>query len=249
MRRPTIVGNWKMNTTGDEAVALASSVAELAREHAGRTDVGVAPPALWLDRVLRARSDAPLLVYAQNASQHSSGAFTGDISCGMLVDLGVDGVIVGHSERRHVFGESDDTIGDKVRAARAAGLHVILCVGEQLDDRDAGQTWDVVRRQLETGAAGLDDATDLVIAYEPVWAIGTGRTATPEQAQDVHAQIRAWLGQRFGGAAGAATRIQYGGSVKAANATGLLGMPDIDGALVGGASLSADGFGPIVAAG
>ena len=241
MPTPIIVGNWKMNTDSATADGLASVAAGLAAEG---VQVGVAPPAIWLERVVAAKGKA--LVFAQNCNENASGAHTGELSVGMLSNAGVDGVILGHSERRHVYGESDARIQSKVAAALSAGLRVILCVGEELSDRDSGKTWEVVERQLRLGLASVDTAESLVIAYEPVWAIGTGRTATPDQAQAVHADIRRWLTERF--AQGASIQIQYGGSVKPANADGLLSMPDIDGALVGGASLSAENFSPIVAA-
>lgn len=241
MRTPIIVGNWKMNTTSADAVALTAAAAGFASDD---VEVGVAPPAIWLERAVGTKGDA--LVFAQNCSEHASGAHTGELSVAMLVDAGVDGVILGHSERRHVYGESDGRVNAKVHAALAAGLRVILCVGEELADRDAGETWSVVQRQLKAGLDDVLECTALVVAYEPVWAIGTGRTASPEQAQEVHAQIRAWLTNRF--AAGADVQIQYGGSVKPANAAGLLSMADLDGALVGGASLKAETFGPIIEA-
>lgn len=240
MRTPIIVGNWKMNTDARAASELARAVAGLGR--AG-VEVGVAPPAIWLERAVVA-ADGHALVFAQNCSEHAAGAHTGELSVEMLLSAGVDGVILGHSERRHVYGESDERIGAKVAAATAGGLRVILCAGEELADRDAGATWEVVERQLTNGLEQITDSSKLVVAYEPVWAIGTGRTATPEQAQEVHARIRGWLSGRFDG--GSEVCIQYGGSVKPGNASGLLAMADIDGALVGGASLTAEMFGSII---
>ncbi|MFT6397311.1 MAG: triosephosphate isomerase [Bradymonadia bacterium] len=241
MRTPIIVGNWKMNGTSAEADMLTTAAADVASD---AVEVGVAPPTIWLERAVRSKGKA--LVFAQNCSEHPGGAHTGELSVSMLVNAGADGVILGHSERRHVYGETNARINAKVRAALSAGLMVILCVGEELVDRDAGTTWTVVERQLSTGLENVDSCASIVVAYEPVWAIGTGRTASPEQAQEVHAQIRGWLGNRF--ADGADVRIQYGGSVKPANAAGLLAMPDLDGALVGGASLKAETFGPIIEA-
>lgn len=242
MRTQIVVGNWKMNTDAASASALAASVSE---STGPGVEVGVAPPSIWLERVVAAASNGTL-VFAQNCSEHASGAHTGELSVSMLTSAGVDGVILGHSERRHVYGETDARISAKVAVAREAGLRVILCVGEELADRDAGTTWEVVERQLTTGLSGVGNASGVVIAYEPVWAIGTGRTATPEQAQAVHAEIRTWLRNRF--ANGDAVQIQYGGSVKPANAAGLLTMPDIDGALVGGASLAGESFASIISA-
>ena len=241
MRTPIIVGNWKMNTDAATADALTSAVAQMATSG---IEVGVAPPAIWLERAVAQKGNA--LVFAQNCNENASGAHTGELSVGMLVDAGVDGVLLGHSERRHVYGESDERVRSKVSAALEAGLRVILCVGEELGDRDAGETWAVLQRQLREGLADVERIDSIVVAYEPVWAIGTGRTATPDQAQAVHADIRGWLSERFTG--GASVRIQYGGSVKPSNAAGLLAMADIDGALVGGASLDAQNFSPIVSA-
>lgn len=245
-RRFAIVGNWKMNLGLEDARALARAVGELAAAHPS-VDVGVAPAAPWLLPVSDAAAGR-CAVYAQNVSQHEKGAFTGEWSTGMLQSGGIGGTLVGHSERRTHFGEGDVVIGEKVRRALGAGLQTILCFGETLEQREAGKTWDVVSTQLSAGLEGVEDVSTLVLAYEPVWAIGTGKTATPEQAQEVHAQIRAWLRERFDDATAATLRVQYGGSVKPANAAELLAMPDIDGALVGGASLKAETFGPIVEA-
>lgn len=245
MRVPYVVGNWKMHTGPDDSVALAGAVARVAAELAGRVEVGIAPPAVWLERVRRTVG-ARIHVLGQNCNAHASGAHTGEVSAGMLAAAGADAVILGHSERRHVYGETDADVAAKVAAARGVGLGVILCVGEKLDERDGGRTWEVVRGQLEGGTSAIDSAEGLTVAYEPVWAIGTGRTASPEQAQEVHAAIRSWWGDRFGAEVGATLRIQYGGSVKPSNAAELLGMPDIDGALVGGASLDAEDFASIV---
>ena len=251
MRRPIVVGNWKMNTTAAEASALGSAAGTLASEFAGRVDVGVAPPDVWLERVVGAAAPSAdgneLAVFGQNPSSARSGAHTGESSPVMLLEAGARGVLIGHSERRHLYGETDTQIAAKVALAQSLGLTVILCVGEQLADRDAGATWDVVEAQLAGGLQALDECAGLVVAYEPVWAIGTGRTASPEQAQEVHAEIRSWLAVRFP-AGGNEVRIQYGGSVKPDNAEELMAMADIDGALVGGASLTASSFAAIVAA-
>jgi len=250
MRKPFICGNWKMNTTRSAAAALAQATAKTAAQVRG-VEVGVCPPACYLETVLAAAQGSPLGVGGQNLYFEPSGAFTGEVSGPMLKDLGCTYVILGHSERRHVFGEPDALVSKKVHAALAAGLLPILCVGELIEERKANQTEAVVRRHIETGMAGLtaDQAKTLVVAYEPVWAIGTGLTATPEQAQEVHAFIRGLLGQLYGSVVAQAIRIQYGGSVKAENTKDLLAQPDIDGALVGGASLKADGFAAIITEG
>lgn len=248
-RHALIAGNWKMNTDRAGAVALAAGVAALPVP-AGR-EVLVIPPTCLLDLVVSAVSGTHVRVGAQNMHPADGGAFTGETSGSMLTSLGVGYVLCGHSERRHVFGEASSFVGEKVKAAHQHGIRPILCVGETLDDREGGRTESVVGEQLGAGLAAVDAAQMLTttIAYEPVWAIGTGRTATPAQAQAVHAYIRLRLAARYGEATAEAVRIQYGGSVKPGNAAELLGQPDIDGALVGGASLSADSFGGIIAAG
>ncbi len=243
MRTPFVVGNWKMHKTVAEALAL---VTELKNQLASLrdVDVGVAPPFTALHPVARRLEDSPLAVVAQDCFWEAKGAFTGQVAPAMLRDVGCTWTIIGHSERRQLFGETDASVARKVTAALAAGLGVIVCVGETLAERDGGTTTRVVETQLAGGLVDLPkEAIDrLVIAYEPVWAIGTGRTATPAQAQEVHAFIRGWLGGRLGPAAAGAIRIQYGGSVKADNAAQLMKQPDIDGALVGGASLVAADF-------
>jgi len=249
MRRMFVAGNWKMNTDRASGTELARSVAQ-AVPQGYAVDVLVAPPFPYLLPVGEAIRDSGVLLGAQNAYFESPGAFTGETSLEMLKDVGCRYVILGHSERRQILGETDELINKKVAAAIKHSLGVILCVGETLDERDGGTTEKVLETQLSAGLKGLsaDDCTDLVVAYEPVWAIGTGRNATPEQAQDAHAFIRGWLSNRFSSTVGAATRIQYGGSVKPDNAAQLLGQPDVDGALVGGASLKADSFLAIVRA-
>jgi len=250
MRKPFICGNWKMNTDRKAAVALAQATARTAREVKG-VEVGVCPPACYLEAVLAAAKGTPLVVGAQNMYVDASGAFTGEVSGPMLKDLGCTHVILGHSERRHVFGEPDDLISKKVRAAFTFGLTPILCVGEKIEERQANQTEAVVRRHVTTGLAGLskEQARQVVVAYEPVWAIGTGLTATPQQAQDVHAFIRRLLTTLYDAALAQEVRIQYGGSVTADNTFNLMSRPDIDGALVGGAALKAADFVGIVQAG
>jgi len=250
MRKPFLCGNWKMNTDRAGAVALAVASAKIAREVRG-AEVGVCPPACYLEAVLAAVKGTPLAVGGQNMHFEASGAFTGEIAGPMLKDLGCTYVILGHSERRHVFGETDEFISKKVHAAFKFALKPILCVGETLEERKAGETQAIVRRHVTSGMAGLakDQARQVVIAYEPVWAIGTGLTATPQQAQEVHAFIRRLLESLYDAALAQAVRIQYGGSVKPDNTFDLMRQADIDGALVGGASLKADGFAKIVAEG
>ena len=249
MRTPFVVGNWKLHKTVAEATAL---VTELKNQLASVRDVavGVAPPFTALWPVARRLEGSNLLLAAQNVFWQDKGAWTGEVAPAMLVDVGCSWVIIGHSERRQHFGETDASVEQRVKLALADGLGVIGCVGETDKQRDAGDTFHVVDAHLTgilAGAAGV--APDrLVIAYEPVWAIGTGRTATPAQAQEVHAHLRKRLRERLGDAAASAIRIQYGGSVKSSNAEALLREPDIDGALVGGASLDASEFVAIVKA-
>ena len=250
MRKPFICGNWKMNTDRKSAVALAQATAKVAQEVKG-VEVGAAPPACYLEAVLAAARGTALVVAGQNMHNEAGGAFTGEIAGSMLKDLGCLYAILGHGERRHIFGETDEFISKKVHAAFKFGLKPILCVGEKLEERQATQTEAVVRRHVTAGFAGLskEQAAQVVIAYEPVWAIGTGLTATPQQAQDVHAFIRQLLTSLYDAALAAEIRIQYGGSVKAENNFDLMSQPDIDGALVGGASLKADGFAKIITEG
>ena len=250
MRTPFVVGNWKLHKTIPEAIA---HVTELDRELAGiagiaSVEVGVAPPFTALHAVAAKLAGSSIETCAQDCHWEVSGAWTGAVSARQAGDAGASWVIVGHSERRQFFGDTDDGVGKKTRAVLAAGLGAIVCVGESLAERQAEQTLAVVDRQLEGALAGLDAAVapKLVIAYEPVWAIGTGHTATPDQAQEVHAHLRRLLGEKLGGAAAEAIRIQYGGSVKPNNAHALMAKPDIDGALVGGASLEVADFVAIV---
>jgi len=248
-RKLFIAGNWKMNTSRSSAVALGKALAEkLGAVEA--VDLAVFPPAVYLADVSEAVAGSRIAVGAQNMFYEDDGAFTGELSAEMLKDVGCTCVILGHSERRHVIGETDEWINRKVVKALADGLGPILCVGELLEQREAEQTTDVVRRQVTIGLEGVDaaGATKVTIAYEPVWAIGTGKTATPAQAQEVHAMIRGLLAEMYDADVADAVRIQYGGSVKPSNAAELLGQADVDGALVGGASLKADDFAGIVAA-
>jgi len=248
MRRALIAGNWKMNLDRAAAVALAEGVAREARNVDG-VDLAVCPPSPYLDAVARALAGSRVALGAQNMYHEPQGAFTGEISAAMLCDLGCTYVILGHSERRHILGETDADVNKKVHSALQAGLTPIVCVGELLAEREAGRTMEVIRRQFDGSLAGLsaEQICRIVIAYEPVWAIGTGRVATPEQAEEVHLDLRKIMQDRYNGQVADSVRIQYGGSVKPENAGELLGQPDIDGALVGGASLKVDQFMGIVA--
>ena len=246
MRKRIVAGNWKMNKTRAEALALVAGIkAEVAALGAAEIVVGV--PFTDLDVVGQALKGSAVQLAAQNVHWAEKGAFTGEISAAMLKELGVTYVIIGHSERRQYFGETDETVNKRTKAALAAGLKPIVCVGETLAEREGGQMTAVVERQVRAGLAGLQGADwdQLVIAYEPVWAIGTGKTATTAQAQEVHAFIRQLLGV-LAGAAAATIRIQYGGSMKPDNAKDLMSQPDIDGGLIGGASLEAKSFADIV---
>jgi triosephosphate isomerase len=238
-----------MNLSKAEGVALASGLTAKAGQF-GNAEVGVIPAFVHIDAVAAAVKGSPVGVGAQDAYFEKNGAFTGEISTAMLTDLGVKYVLVGHSERRHVIGETDALLNKKLHAIINAGLVCILCVGEKIEERKAEKTFDVCRTQLVEGLKGLDKskAGQLVIAYEPVWAIGTGLTATKEQAQEVHAFIRGELGKIFDKATADGIRIQYGGSVKASNAAELMSQPDVDGALVGGAALKVDEFMGIITA-
>jgi triosephosphate isomerase len=247
MRTPFVVGNWKLHKTIAESLAL---VTELKNQLGALREVavGVAPPFTALNAVAKRLEDSAIAVSSQDVYWEEKGAFTGEVAPAMLRDAGCTWAIIGHSERRQFFGETDETVARKVKAALAGGLGAIACVGETLAQRDGGATFQVVEQHLSGVFAGIGAPTDaatldkLVIAYEPVWAIGTGRTATPAQAQEVHAFIRGWLAKNVSAAASAAIRIQYGGSVKPDNAAALMREPDIDGALVGGASLQAADF-------
>jgi len=249
-RKLFIAGNWKMNTSASEAGKLAAALAEKIGS-VDEVDLAVCPPFVYLPAVKAALAGCRIELGAQNMYYEDNGAYTGEISGAMLKDVGCRYVILGHSERRHVMGETDETINRKILKALSDGLEVIFCVGELLAEREAGSTHEVVRRQVQVGMEGVDKtaAERVTIAYEPVWAIGTGKTATPDQAQEVHAMIRGLVGELYDSTLAERLRIQYGGSVKPANAAELLGQADIDGALVGGASLKADDFTAIVKAG
>jgi triosephosphate isomerase len=250
MRTKLVVGNWKLHKTIDDAVAL---VTELKNQLGAVRGVaaGVAPVFTALHAVAKRLEGTGIATCAQDCFWEEKGAWTGEVSPGLLKDAGATWAIVGHSERRQFFGDTSESVGKKARAVLAAGLGAIVCVGELLAERDGGRTLEVVDAQLAGGLEGIDGKVAkerLVIAYEPVWAIGTGRTATPAQAQEVHAHIRKRLGERFGADTAGAVRIQYGGSVKPSNAEALMAEADIDGALVGGASLEAADFVAIVKA-
>jgi triosephosphate isomerase len=249
MRRPFIAGNWKMNLDKAGAVALATALAHKAGDYAG-VELAVFPPSVYIDAVRQVAAGSALGYGAQNVYSEPNGAFTGELSTAMLLDLGCKYVILGHSERRHILGETDADVNKKTHAALAAGLVPIVCVGELLAERESGKTNDVIRTQFDGSLAGLsaDQMAKTVIAYEPVWAIGTGKVATPEQAEEVHKELRKIIAARYNAATAEAVRIQYGGSVKASNAAELLAQPNVDGALVGGASLKADEFLGIAAA-
>jgi triosephosphate isomerase len=248
VRKPIVGGNWKMNNTLKEARGLALEVRHALAGLGGRVDVVVCPPFGALEAVGEALKDSGIALGAQDCFWEEEGAFTGEISVPMLRDLGCRYCIVGHSERRHKFGEPDEWVCRKIHALHRHSLSPIVCVGETLDERESGSTKDVVRGQLLRALEDLDSARMLktVVAYEPVWAIGTGKTATPEQAQEVHAFIRNILIDIYGLEVALRVRIQYGGSVKPENMAELMAMPDIDGALVGGASLQATSFAKIV---
>jgi len=245
-RTPYIAANWKMQKTVAEAAEFIDAL--LPRIAATQSDVVVCPPFTALSAVVERRYGTAVKVAAQNMHEEEAGAFTGEVSAPMLVELDVEAVVLGHSERRQYFGESDEALARKVPAALAADLEPILCIGESEEARDSGETEAVLERQLEIdlGAVGVEDLERVVIAYEPIWAIGTGRTATNEQAQQACAFIRDVLRAR--GAAANRIRILYGGSVKPANAAELMAQPDVDGALVGGASLDPEEFAAIVEA-
>jgi triosephosphate isomerase len=242
-RTPFIAGNWKLHKTVDEAVETARELADRLGAAPG-VEVMIAPPFTALTAVSAAVRDAPVALGAQNLFWENEGAFTGEVSGPMLVSAGCRHVIIGHSERRQFFGETDETVNRRLGAAVAAGLRPILCVGETESEREAEKTFSVLDKQLRGGVKGIlsSDLRHLVIAYEPVWAIGTGKTASREQAQEAHGFLRKTVTDIFDADFANRIRIQYGGSVKPDNISALMAMPDIDGALVGGASLDADTF-------
>ena len=247
MRTPFIAGNWKMHTTLDSALELASEVQRLVSQ-VRTVEVALIPPFPFLAPLAKKLAGTRIALGAQDLHPEPKGAFTGAVSAAMLTSVGCTYAVCGHSERRAIFGDDDATVNRKVKATLGAGLVPIFCVGETKDERQGGQTIARIEAQLTGGLEGIgpEQAGALVIAYEPVWAIGTGLTATPAQAQDVHAFVREWIGRRYGDAIAAGMRIQYGGSVKPDNVDELMACPDIDGALVGGASLDASSFARIV---
>lgn len=249
MRTPVIAGNWKMHKTGAEAAAFVRALKPVVEGVRDR-EVVFAPAYTALSATVEAARGSAIRVAAQNLHWEAQGAYTGEVSAAMLVDVGCSHVIVGHSERRQYFGETDGTVHLKVLAALGAGLTPIVCVGETLQQREAGHTEAVLREQFSggVGALELDQFRRLILAYEPVWAIGTGRTATPETAAAAHSALRSLAEAKFGAAAAAEVRILYGGSVKPANIGGLLACADIDGGLVGGASLEPESFAALVRA-
>ncbi len=247
MKRPIIAGNWKMNKTGPEAVSL---VKALLKELSDVTsvDIVVCPPFTALESVAWVLGDGPVKIGAQNMHWEAEGAFTGEIGAKMLLTIGCRYVILGHSERRTLFGESNAQINKKLKAALGTSLIPIVCIGEQLAEREGGRTQEVIREQFLGAFDGLtvSDASRIILAYEPIWAIGTGKTASPEQANEVHSFIRGLVAEQYQPSVAREMRIQYGGSVKPDNARDLLQQPEIDGALVGGASLEASSFTAII---
>lgn len=245
MRKPIIAANWKMNVGPKEAGEFLSAFTAGLGDLTDKADVVIAPPFVTLPAAICALgADAAVGISSQNVSEQDNGAFTGEISTTMLNELGVQYVILGHSERRTLYGETNALINAKIKKTQAAGLTPIFCIGETLEERDGGQLESVLRSQITEGLEGIssDDAKSIVVAYEPVWAIGTGRVATSEQAQEAHAFCRSVIADVCGAEVAEAVRIQYGGSMKAENAAELLAQPDIDGGLVGGASLQSQSF-------
>jgi triosephosphate isomerase (TIM) len=247
MRKPIIAGNWKMNKTPSEAAALAKEILEKVQD-VKDVEVVVAPTFVCLDKVGSVIKGTNLKLSSQNIFWEDSGAYTGEISASMLKDLSVEFVIVGHSERRQFFNETDETVNKRIKKALAENLKPIVCVGETLEQREADETIKVVSTQVKGALQGItaEDMQSIVVAYEPVWAIGTGKTATKEQANDVHVEIRKVIAGLYDQSVADAVRIQYGGSVNPGNVKELMSMSDIDGALVGGASLKADSFESLV---
>ena len=249
MRKPYIAGNWKMNMTPSEGKAFAAELVKAYKESGADCKIMIGVPFVDLPGVVEAVKDSPIIVAAQNMANHTSGAYTGEVSPLMLKDLGVNTVILGHSERRSYYGETDEIVNSKVLLALEEGMEVDLCVGETLEEREAGKLEEVLSRQLEVGLKGVkpEEMQKITIAYEPVWAIGTGKTATPDDADAAHAFIRATIERLYSKDIAEKQIIQYGGSVKASNVKALMAKENIDGALVGGASLSIENFLPIVA--
>lgn len=243
MKKPFIVGNWKMNLNLQEAVLLAKTI-KFETENITNTDIGICPPFVFLHEVHKSIDGSNIILGAQNIHNKENGAYTGEVAGLMIKDVGCTHTIIGHSERRHVFGETDGFINEKLKTCFSIKLTPIFCVGEKIEDRERGKTNDVIGSQLGKGLHGItaENVRNFIIAYEPVWAIGTGKTATPEQANEVHAFIRNFLMEKYGEKVAAEMIIQYGGSVKPDNIKDLLLQKEIDGALVGGASLEARSF-------
>ena len=248
MRTPFIAANWKMNKTVHETVVFVKELRSLVKDAAG-IEIVVAPPFTAVHAAAEAARNSPIAVAVQDIHWERDGAFTGEVSAAMAKEAGAEFAIVGHSERRRLFGETDEIVNRKAVAVLSAGLFPIVCVGETLEEREGNTTFDVLDRQIKKGLDGLtgDQVSSLVVAYEPVWAIGTGRNATPQQAGEAHAHIRSRLRSWFGGAAADLCHVIYGGSVKPDNIHELMMLPDVDGALVGGASLDIRAFSEIVA--
>ena len=244
MRKPIIAGNWKMNKTAAEGAALVEELKPLVKD--ANCDVVVCVPFTDIPAVSAAAKGSNIHVGAQNVHFAGKGAYTGEISADMLKEFGVEYVIIGHSERRQYFGETDETVNKRMHAALAAGLTPSVCIGESLEERETGKTEDVLAVQIEEGFKGVDDISKIVIAYEPIWAIGTGKTATAEQANETIAFIRKKCAEVFCPKCAEKVRIQYGGSMNAKNCKELMAMPEIDGGLIGGASLKAEDFSIIV---
>ncbi|MCI5719531.1 MAG: triose-phosphate isomerase [Bacteroidales bacterium] len=244
MRKKIVAGNWKMNTTVPEGVELAKAVAEKSAQLPENVGLIVAPPFTHLASVASVLKGSKVQLSAQNCADHEKGAYTGEVSVSMLASVGCQWTILGHSERRQYYGETDEKLVEKVKLALAGGLGVILCVGENLDQREAGKHFDVVTDQIKNVLYNFtaDDMKKIIVAYEPVWAIGTGKTATAEQAEEIHACIRKVLADKFGAQVADDTTILYGGSCKPSNAKELFAQKDIDGGLIGGAALKADDF-------
>ena len=250
MRKTVIAGNWKMYKTNKEAVEVLTQLKDLTKD-VSTVDIVIGAPFTCLSDAVKAVKGSNVKIAAENVYPKEEGAYTGEVSPKMLKDIGVEYVILGHSERREYFGETDEFINQKVKAVLEYGKTPIFCIGEKLEDRESGKTLDVNTRQIKGGLAGLsqEEAKKVIVAYEPVWAIGTGKTATPEMAQETHKEIRNVLTEMFGKDVAEEITIQYGGSMKPENAKDLLSQADIDGGLVGGASLKADSFFEIIKAG
>ena len=243
MRRPLVAGNWKMNGSRESVKTLLNGIKD-GLDAVKQAEVAVCPPYVYIPDTQDQLDGTTVAWGGQDLSVQASGAYTGEVSAKMLRDVGCQYIIIGHSERRQFFGETNETVNKRLKAVLAEGLIPIVCVGEILEERKSGRTWEVVEKQVRQGLAGLspEEAAGLIIAYEPVWAIGTGETATPDQAQEVHAQIRGLLKELYDDPVAQGVRIQYGGSVKPDNVRELMAQPDLDGALVGGASLKAESF-------